>query len=134
MLPLEKLSVRSFEGPTIQSPMVLASHRKHVFHFGGIWLDSSRKHPSPLNESHLSSVDVDEVSQLTGVVDFLRQILPDVCDFNSQGFWKKTSLEHSFKYSTYAAAAAAAKSLQSCPTLCDAIDGSPPGSSVLGIL
>ena len=27
-------------------------------------------------------------------------------------------------------AAAAAKSLQSCPTLCDPIDGSPPGSSV----
>ena len=33
-----------------------------------------------------------------------------------------------------AAAAAAAKSLQSCPTLCDPIDGSPPGSSVHGIL
>ena len=32
------------------------------------------------------------------------------------------------------AAAAAAKSLQSCPTLCDPIDGSPPGSAVLGIL
>ena len=30
-------------------------------------------------------------------------------------------------------AAAAAKSLQSCPTLCDPIDGSPPGSSVRGI-
>ena len=30
-------------------------------------------------------------------------------------------------------AAAAAKSLQSCPTLCDPIDGSPPGSSVPGI-
>ena len=31
-------------------------------------------------------------------------------------------------------AAAAAKLLQSCPTLCDPIDGSPPGSSVPGIL
>ena len=30
--------------------------------------------------------------------------------------------------------AAAAKSLQSCPTLCDPIDGSPPGSPVSGIL
>ena len=30
--------------------------------------------------------------------------------------------------------AAAAKSLQSCPTLCDPIDGSPPGSPVPGIL
>ena len=32
------------------------------------------------------------------------------------------------------AAAAAAKSLQSCPTLCDCIDGSPPGVPVPGIL
>ena len=31
------------------------------------------------------------------------------------------------------AAAAAAKSLQSCPTLCDPRDGSPPGSPVPGI-
>ena len=31
------------------------------------------------------------------------------------------------------AAAAAAKSLQSCPTLCDPIDDSPPGSPVHGI-
>ena len=36
--------------------------------------------------------------------------------------------------SIYATAAAAAKSLQSCPTLCDPIDGSPPGSPVPGIL
>ena len=33
-----------------------------------------------------------------------------------------------------AAAAAAAKSLQSCPTLCESTDGSPPGSAVPGIL
>ena len=33
-----------------------------------------------------------------------------------------------------AAAAAAAKSLQSCLTLCDPIDGSPPGSPIPGIL
>ena len=32
-----------------------------------------------------------------------------------------------------ATAAAAAKSLQSCLTLCDPIDGSPPGSSIHGI-
>ena len=35
---------------------------------------------------------------------------------------------------TYAAAAAAAKLLQSCPTVCDPIDGSPPVSPVPGIL
>ena len=33
-----------------------------------------------------------------------------------------------------AAAAAATKSLQSCPTLCDPIDGSPPDPTVPGIL
>ena len=36
--------------------------------------------------------------------------------------------EHSY------AATAAAKSLQSCPTLCDSTDGSPPGSTIPGIL
>ena len=34
----------------------------------------------------------------------------------------------------FTTAAAAAKSLQSWPTLCDPIDGSPPGSPVPGIL
>ena len=33
-----------------------------------------------------------------------------------------------------AAAATAAKSLQSCPTLCDPINGSPPGFPIPGIL
>ena len=37
-------------------------------------------------------------------------------------------------HSSIPAAAAAAESLQSCPTLCDPIDDSPPGSSVPGIL
>ena len=35
---------------------------------------------------------------------------------------------------TYIVLAAAAKSLQSCPTLYDPMDGSPPGSPVSGIL
>ena len=39
------------------------------------------------------------------------------------------SLVSQHKYAAAAAAAgAAAKSLQSCPTLCDPIDSSPPGS------
>ena len=42
-------------------------------------------------------------------------------------------LKHKLIEST-SAAAAAAKSLQSCPTLCDPINGSPLGSSVPGIL
>ena len=48
-------------------------------------------------------------------------------------YWHTASL--SFKvYTVHHSAAAAAKSLQSCPTLCDPIDGSPPGSPVPGIL
>ena len=43
---------------------------------------------------------------------------------------KKTKLI----YFTVLHAAAAAKSLQSCPTLCNPIDGGPPGSPVPGIL
>ena len=39
-----------------------------------------------------------------------------------------------FRFAISAAATAAAKSLQSCPTLCDPIDGSPPGSAIPGIL
>ena len=39
-----------------------------------------------------------------------------------------------FSFEEDAAAAAAAKSLQLCPTLCDPIDGSPPGSPIPGIL
>ena len=36
-------------------------------------------------------------------------------------------------YKLAAAAAAATKLFQSCPTLCDPIDGSPPGSPIPGI-
>ena len=45
----------------------------------------------------------------------------------SKSKWRK-------ERSGWFAAAAAAKSLQSCPTLCDPRDGSPPGSPVPGIL
>ena len=47
--------------------------------------------------------------------------------------YANTKLNLTTLSSAAAAAAAAAKSLQSCPTLCDAIDGSPPGSPVPGI-
>ena len=47
--------------------------------------------------------------------------------------WGKVNWETGIDIYT-ATAAAAAKSLQSCPTLCDPIDGSPPGSPVPGIL
>ena len=48
--------------------------------------------------------------------------------------WRKFLIysRHHLSFGDYAAAAA--KSLQSCPTLCNPIDGSPPGSPVPGIL
>ena len=47
-------------------------------------------------------------------------------------FWVPGDL--SYILITFGISAATAKSLQLCPTLCDPIDGSPPGSPVLGIL
>ena len=52
--------------------------------------------------------------------------------FSSVGF-ENVTFELS-PYSSSVFAAAAAKSLQSCPTLCNPRDGSPPGSPVPGIL
>ena len=49
-------------------------------------------------------------------------------------FLRCSILCHWFASLCTAAAANAAKSLQLCPTLCDSIDGSPPGSPILGIL
>ena len=70
---------------------------------------------------------------------FLQTILPPMSQ--NVTLWKTyskklntwTSLSHNLQVpNTLAAAAAAAKSLQLCPTLCDPIDGSPPGSPSLG--
>ena len=52
--------------------------------------------------------------------------------FSRQEYWSGLPLLSPLDIA--AAAAAAAKSLQSCPTLCDSIDGSPPGPAVPGIL
>jgi len=49
-------------------------------------------------------------------------------------FFSNIHILHSTFLSTHCPAAAAAKSLQLCPTLCDPIDGSPPGSPIPGIL
>ena len=46
----------------------------------------------------------------------------------------KSNFTNSQSFLAAAAAAAAGKSLQSCPTLCDPRDGSPRGSPVPGIL
>ena len=51
-----------------------------------------------------------------------------------EGFSIRLSMNVAKSYCRITAAAAAAKSLQSCPTLCDPIDDSSPGSAVPGIL
>ena len=45
-----------------------------------------------------------------------------------------SSKNFSYPFFLSFSSSAAAKSLQSCPTLCDPIDGSPPGSAIPGIL
>ena len=56
---------------------------------------------------------------------------PPSMGFSRQEYWSGVPLPS--PYQRYAAAAAAAaKSLQLCPTLCDPIDGSPPGSPSQG--
>ena len=54
-------------------------------------------------------------------------IIPKYLDFS--GLNNTWEISYSFNLLD-----AAAKSLQSCPTLCDPIDGSPPGSPIPGIL
>ena len=69
---------------------------------------------------------------------FFRILVIHILSFSFQFFesssysWRKAALP--FYLVAAAAVAAAAKLLQSCPTLCDSIDGSPPGSPVPGIL
>ena len=58
-------------------------------------------------------------------------IIWSFCCFDSLEGYKARFLVN---YAAAATATAAAKSLQSYPTLCDPIDGSPPGSPVPGIL
>ena len=64
----------------------------------------------------------------------LRQAWLVLTDENIWGSESRSSLPNYQESAAAAAAASAAKSLQSCLTLCDPIDGRPPGSSVLGIL
>ena len=63
--------------------------------------------------------------------DIIRKLLELISEFSKvSGYKINTEKSFAFLYT----AAAAAKSLQSCPTLCNPIDGSPPGSPVPGIL
>ena len=69
---------------------------------------------------------------MVSLVNFRKQLRKKYYQFciNSSGKLEERLFPKSFTE----AAAAATKSLQSCPTLCDPRDGSPPGSPVPGIL
>ena len=73
-------------------------------------------------------------SFITSLVSYLTLGVLDSCNSNNPclGLWYIRNL--GWNTCDRIAAAAAAKSLQSCPTLCDPIDGSLPGSSVPEIL
>ena len=65
---------------------------------------------------------------------FVLWISPPLCFSTSLRATHSSGLYSNWNDPPSSAAAAAAKSLQSCPTLCDPIDGSPPGSPIPGIL
>ena len=75
---------------------------------------------------------------LTGVEDSNKAetLLLNIQQLEIQASERKTTTKSNKVYipGIKGEAAAAAKSLQSCPTLCDPRDGSPPGSPIPGIL
>ena len=71
---------------------------------------------------------VPELQKATGCASTKKSVLP----YCVPGWHKGAHMLILLWSSLYVAAAA--KSRQSCPTLCDPIDGSPPGSTVPGIL
>ena len=121
----------------------------------GVWLQGPWSPHGP-EESGISHFKVALIElgkfQLKAVSINLRKIKrqrTDRCMPGSLGsltHWVRSGLSHKLRVGCcvitstvphpdpHAAAAAAAKSLQSCLTLCDPTDGSPPGSPVLGIL
>ena len=58
----------------------------------------------------------------------------DIRGFLEQRWEIKGRKEGGGMWQNFSGDAAAAKLLQSCPTLCDLIDGSPPGSPIPGLL
>ena len=86
---------------------------------------ASQKHPSPENVETLGQVSE---TFLYGARNFFGEPKAPCCD-RVYGLPRVTFLLKKSK----PAAATAAKSLQLCPTLCDPIDSSPPGSPVPGI-
>ena len=75
--------------------------------------------------------DLPELDYYDGAVSYPE---PDILQFEVKWALRSPAVNNASGCDEIPAAAAAAKLLQSCPTLCDPIDGSPPGSPVPGIL
>ena len=97
----------------------------HHLHVLSLWKAACGKvtvqtqEPDCLGAFHIDKSDDDA----NYCIDFWDSVRKCLCNINAASL---TRLELN--------GAAAAKSLQLCPTLCDPIDGSPPGSPVPGIL
>ena len=81
--------------------------------------------------------EIEEVMIIVGgsledAVYFLIICYTDSSEYSGDS--RRENKRFKYRYCYFPGAAAAAKSLQSCPTLCSPIDGSPPGSPVPGIL
>ena len=101
------------------SPLLLSSTRTHKFSSPGDLPNPGIKPRSPgLQADSLPSESPGKPRPLTFLMPALSFL------------WRMSML----LLTSPVAAAAAAKSLQSCQALCDSIDGSPPGSPVPGIL
>ena len=75
-----------------------------------------------------------QLGQNTTDADTYLRMFPWACSYSPRTALTETIYLKADHLVNLRPAAAAAKSLQSCPTLCDPIDGRPPGSPVPGIL
>ena len=103
-----------------QAPLSLGFSRQE--HWSGLPFSS------PMRESKKWKLSCSVVSDLATPWTAAYQAPPSM-GFSRQEYWSGVPLPSL----PYLSAAAAAKSLQSCPTLCDPRDGSPPGFPVPGI-
>jgi len=133
----KKLSTNS--APIYHKKSSENGHKKNLLQCnkGHIWQTHS-KHSERWNAEGISSKmrNKTRVPTLTTIISDVFGI-PSHSNQRKKKKWKgmKTGRKrnfHSLQMTYYAAAAA--KSLQSCPTLCNPIDGSPPGFHVPGIL